>query len=495
MSHVLALDQGTSSSRALVFAEDGTILASAQQPIQQIYPQPGWVEHDPEQIWATQRDTARQVLDQEGIATADVGAIGIANQRETIVLWDRNSGEPLHNAIVWQDRRTAEHVQRLHVAGRGEWIREKTGLVLDPYFSATKIAWLLDHVPTARARAEAGELAVGTIDSWLMWKLTGGGVHVTDVSNASRTQLFDIGRNIWDDELLELFTVPRSLLPRVYPSSGFVAQTQADVFGESLPITGIAGDQQAALFGQQCTESGMAKNTYGTGCFLLMYTGSTPVTADAGLLTTTAWQLQNRPPEFALEGSIFTAGAAIQWLRDGLGIIDSAPQVNELAASVTDTAGVMVVPAFAGLGAPYWDPSARGTILGLTQGSTAAHIARATLEGIAFQVADVLVAMESDAGHPLAQLRVDGGAAASDLLMQLQADLIGAPVQRPTTTETTALGAAMLAGLGVGLWDDSKQLSSRGELQRTFEPLIEEDEREQRRSDWQRAVQRSRNWA
>ncbi|MFP6590657.1 MAG: glycerol kinase GlpK [Candidatus Latescibacterota bacterium] len=494
MTCILALDQGTSSSRALIFDESGGILATVQQPTEQIYPRPGWVEQDPEQIWATQRDVARQALAQAGQTAGDVAAIGIANQRETVVLWERTTGRPLHNAIVWQDRRTADHVQRLRAAGHEAHLRERTGLVLDPYFSATKIAWLLDHVTDARRRAEAGELAVGTIDSWLLWKLTDGAAHATDVTNACRTQLFDLGKLAWDDGLLGLFDVPRSLLPEVHPSSGILAHTTADLFGAEIPVAGIAGDQQAALFGQQCTRPGMAKNTYGTGSFLLLHTGEVPAASATGLLTTMAWQLGDTAPEFALEGSVFTTGAAIQWLRDGLGIIDTAPQVNELAASVADAGGVWVVPAFAGLGAPHWDPAARGTILGLAQGSTAAHIARATLEGIAFQVADVLNAMEIDACRSLAELRVDGGAAASDLLMQLQADLIGVPVVRPTVTETTALGAANLAGLGIGVWPDISALAAGWQVERTFEPAVSEDERQQRQSHWQRAVERARGW-
>jgi glycerol kinase len=504
VSYLLALDQGTSSSRALVFDEALRVQAVAQQPIEQIYPHPGWVEHDPEQIWTTQLDTAQQALAQAGAAIGDVAAIGIANQRETVVLWDRSTGQPLYNAIVWQDRRTTDQVQRLRTAGHEPRVRQCTGLVLDPYFSATKIAWLLDHVPDARRRARAGELAAGTIDSWLLWKLTAGAVHATDVTNASRTQLFDLHHLAWDEQMLALFDVPRSLLPEIHPSSGIVAQTTAGLFGVSLPVSGIAGDQQAALFGHQCTRAGMAKNTYGTGCFLLMHTGDTPVVSNSGLLSTTACQLgdtlraaphQGAAPEFALEGSVFTSGAAIQWLRDGLGIIDTAAQINDLAASVADTAGVTLVPAFAGLGAPHWDPAARGAIFGLTQGSTEAHLARATLEGIAFQVADVLTAMEQDAGSRLTQLRVDGGAAASDLLLQLQADFSGVPVVRPMNTETTAAGAAMLAGLGTGLWPDAAAMSATCQAERTFEPCITDDERGHRRAQWQRAVDRALGWA
>lgn len=495
MTYLLALDQGTSSSRALLFDEDLRILAAARQPIEQLYPHPGWVEQNPEQIWTTQRDVAQQVLVSANLDPKDVTAIGIANQRETIVLWERLTGRPLYNAIVWQDRRTTTHVEQLRRDGHEQVVREATGLVLDPYFSATKISWLLDRVPDARRRADSGELAVGTIDSWLLWQLTGGAVHATDVTNASRTQLFNLRRRMWDDDLLELFDVPHSLLPDIIASSGVVAHTTAELFGAKIPITGIAGDQQAALFGQQCTRPGMAKNTYGTGCFLLMHTGQLPAPSNTGLLTTAAWQLRDTELEFALEGSVFTAGAAIQWLRDKLGIIDSAPQVNELAASVPDTGGVCVVPAFTGLGAPHWDAAARGTILGLTQGSTAAHIARATLEGIAFQVADVLAAMATDADRKLTELRVDGGAAASDLLLQLQADLTGVAVVRPTITETTALGAALLAGLGADVWPDGAALADHWQVDRTFEPSLPDDERQWRCADWQRAVERARNWA
>jgi glycerol kinase len=491
VSYVLALDQGTSSSRALVFDEAGRIVSVARQPIEQIYPRPGWVEYDPEQIWVTQRDTARLALKQTGLAAADVAGIGIANQRETVVLWERASGRPLHNAIVWQDRRTADRVQQLRADGHEPMVQQRTGLVLDPYFSATKIAWLLDHVPEARQRAEAGELAIGTIDSWLLWKLTGGARHATDVTNASRTQLFDLHRHTWDEDLLALFGVPLPLLPEVTPSSGPIASTTTGIFSDEVPITGMAGDQQAALFGQQCTQPGMAKNTYGTGCFLLLHTGRLPAPSQAGLLTTIACQQRQDAPEFALEGSVFTAGAAIQWLRDGLGIIDSAPQVNDLAASVSDTGGVWVVPAFAGLGAPHWDPAARGTILGLTQGTTKAHIARATLEGITFQVADVLAAMEIDAGQSLTELRVDGGAAASNLLMQMQADLLGVPVLRPVVTETTALGAALLAGLGAGVWSEAAATTDSWQVERRFEPTSSAAERQQRHADWKKAVARA----
>lgn len=493
MPYILAMDQGTSSSRALLFDEAGAMVAQAQQPLTQHYPQPGWVEHDPEEIWEGQIGTARQVLAEAGIDAREVAALGIANQRETALLWERASGKALHRALVWQDRRTAGHCVLLREEGCEELVREKTGLLLDPYFSATKIAWLLDHVPGARARAERGELAAGTIDSWLVWKLSGG-EHLTDLSNASRTSLLDLGRCTWDEELLQLFGIPLALLPRIVPSSGVVARSLPALLGASIPIAGMAGDQQAALFGQQCTRPGLAKNTYGTGCFLLRHTGTEPVTSRYRLLSTVAWQLEGQPPEYALEGSVFVGGAAIQWLRDGLGIIDSAPQVNELAASVPDSGGVVVVPAFAGLGAPHWDPEARGTIFGLTRGTTAGHLARATLEGIALQVVDLLAAMEADTGAPLSALRVDGGAAASDLLMQLQADVLGIPVERPVLAETTALGAAYLAGLGVGMWPDVGALTGQWQLERRFEPAMAAGARQALKERWHRALERCLGW-
>ena len=495
MSHILALDQGTSSSRALVFDSDGGIVATAQQPFEQVFPRPGWVEHDPRQIWETQLVTAREALAQAGLDASDIAAIGIANQRETVVIWDRQTGEPIHNAIVWQDRRTADVIERLKSSGHEAQVREKTGLLLDPYFSAAKIGWLLDHVPEARPRAERGQLAVGTIDSWLLHRLTGGAAHMTDVTNASRTQLMNLQTGRWDDTLLELFGIPRSLLAEIRPSSAVLAETDSACFGRSIPLAGVAGDQQAALFGQMCTKPGMAKNTYGTGCFLLMHTGHQPVSSACGLLTTTACQVGAEPEQYALEGSIFTTGAAIQWLRDGLGIIATAPEVNELASSVADNGGVCVVPAFAGLGAPHWDPAARGAILGLTGGASAAHIARATLEGIACQVVDVLEAMEKDAGQPMKELRVDGGAAASDLLMQLQADLLGTPVLRPTVTETTAAGAAYLAGLAVSVWQDVEEISGQWQVERRFEPAMSPQQRSDLLGQWRRALERSRGWA
>jgi glycerol kinase len=495
MTHVLALDQGTSSSRTVVFDQGGGVAAIAQSEFPQIYPRPGWVEHDPEVIWRTQRSTMTEALGRAGLTARDVAAIGITNQRETVVVWDRASGEPIHNAIVWQDRRTAPEIERLAAEGHEERVRAATGLVLDPYFSATKIPWILDTVPGARARAERGELAAGTIDSWLLYRLTGGAVHATDCTNASRTLLFDIHTLAWDPGLLELFRVPVSLLPKVRPSLGHFGDTVSSLLGKSIPIVGIAGDQQAALFGQMCIDKGMVKNTYGTGSFVVANTGDTPVIGPGRLLGTVAWQHEGNPPVYALEGSIFTTGAAIQWLRDGLKVISSAAEVSELAASVPDSGGVSVVPAFAGLGAPHWDPRARGAILGVTRGTTAAHIARATLEGIALQVADVYRLIADEAGMPLKTLRVDGGASASDLLMQLQADLLGVPVERPSFRETTALGAFYLAALGCGLFTDARAIAARWRPERTFEPAMPADRREALLERWGKAVERARGWA
>ena len=495
MAHILALDQGTSSSRAIVFDADGGIAAQSQREVEHIYPRAGWVEHDPTQIWDTQIDTAREALATAGLQAADIAAIGIANQRETIVIWERSTRRPIHNAIVWQDRRTADITERLKSEGCEALVIEKTGLVLDPYFSATKIGWLLDNVSGARSRAESGELAAGTIDSWLLYQLTGGRLHATDVTNAGRTQLMNIHSGQWDEELLALFDIPRPLLPEIRASSGVMTETDASCFEGPIPLAGAAGDQQAALFGQMCTRSGMAKNTYGTGCFLLMHTGQRPVSSQHGLLTTPVCQLEGEDMEYAIEGSIFTTGAAIQWLRDGLRIIDSAPDINDLAATVPDSDGVCLVPAFAGLGAPHWDPTARGTLLGLTQGTTAAHLARATLEGIACQVVEALEAMLTDAGQPIRELRVDGGASASDLLMQLQADLLGIPVMRPVVTETTAAGAAYLAGLAVGAWRGTEEIEEHWRLERTFEPAMAEETRVEMLAQWRRAVDRARGWA
>ncbi len=495
MPHLLALDQGTTSSRAIVFTEKGAVAGMAQRELTQFYPSPGLVEHDPDEIWSTQLTTARQALREAGVGPADIAAIGVTNQRETVVMWERRSGRPLHRAIVWQDRRTAALLEDMRRAGHEPLIRERTGLVLDPYFSGSKITWLLDHVPGARARAARGELAVGTVDTWLINRLSAGAVHVTDASNASRTMLYDIRRGDWDDTLLELFRVPRALLADIRPSSGVVAETDPALFGHTLPVAGVAGDQQAALFGQLCGQPGMVKNTYGTGCFMLMHTGREPVESRHQLLTTVAWQLGPQPLEYALEGSVFIAGAAIQWLRDGLGLIGSAPEINSLAARVPDAGGVYLVPAFAGLGAPHWDPHARGCVVGITGGTTAAHLARAVLESIAYQVADVLEAMVADSGTSVTELRVDGGAAASDLLLQFQADVLGVAVQRPMVTETTALGAAYLAGLGVNVWRGSADLAGQRQAAQTFVPRMPVAEREARLAGWRRAVERAKGWA
>src|SRR5918993_859645 len=449
MRYILALDQGTTSSRAILFDRNGAIVAVAQKEFEQIFPQPGWVEHDPDQIWATQSAVAVEALGRAGAEASDVAAIGITNQRETTIVWDRDTGRPVHNAIVWQDRRTAAFCDRLKSDGHAPMIAERTGLVVDAYFSGSKVAWILDNVPGARARAEKGRLAFGTVDAWLIWKLTGGKVHVTDVSNASRTMLFNISTLSWDDELLRLLGVPRSMLPDVRSSSEVYGHVTAELGLAHLPIAGIAGDQQAALFGQMCVSPGLTKSTYGTGCFLLQNTGTRPVPSTNQLVTTVAWQLNGRT-EYALEGSVFIGGAVVQWLRDGLGIIQRSSDVEALAGSVPDAGGVFLVPAFAGLGAPHWDPYARGMMIGITRGTTAAHIARAAVESIAYQVGDLLDAVQGDAGIPLAELRVDGGAATNDLLMQFQADLLGVPVVRPAVTETTALGAAYLAGLAGG---------------------------------------------
>lgn len=494
MSFILALDQGTTSSRAVVFDAAGAILAVAQKEFTQVFPRPGWVEHDPEEIWVTQIAVAHEALARARIQARDVAAIGVTNQRETTVVWDRASGQALCNAIVWQDRRTAAACDALKAAGLEARVTAKTGLVLDAYFSATKLGWILDNVPGARARAEAGELAFGTIDSWLVWKLSAGAAHVTDVSNASRTLLYNIHTGGWDRELLAIFGIPDRVLPAVRASSGMVAETAAGLFAVRIPIAGIAGDQQAALFGQRCVVPGMVKNTYGTGCFMLMHTGERPVPSRNRLLTTAACQTGGSP-EYALEGSVFIAGAVVQWLRDGLGIISSSADVEPLAASVADNGGVYFVPAFAGLGSPHWDPYARGAILGLTRGSAAAHIARAALESIAYQTADVLHAMEADSGIELAELRVDGGAARNDVLMQFQADLLGVPVVRPKVTETTALGAAYLAGLAVGFWKDGEEIGTQWQAERRFEPGMNRDRVETLLAGWRKAVERAKNWA
>lgn len=491
MKYILVLDQGTTSSRAILFDAGGKLVASAQRELTQHFPQPGWVEHDPTEIWQSQLACARQAL--AGIALADLAAIGIANQRETTLLWERASGRPLAPAIVWQDRRTAERCRALVAAGHQDLFRRRTGLVLDPYFSGSKLAWLLDTLPGARARAERGELAFGTVDSWLIWQLTGGRRHVTDATNASRSLLFDIHRGAWDDELLAILNIPRPLLPEIVASAGLVDHTEASLFGRAIPITGLAGDQQAATFGQACFSPGMAKNTYGTGCFLLMNTGRQATASSHGLLTTIAWQTGGAT-EFALEGSIFMAGAITQWLRDGLGIINSAAEIETLADSVADSGGVVMVPAFVGLGAPWWDADARGTLFGMSRGSTGAHIARAGLESIALQSADLAEAMQADAGLALTELRVDGGAAKNNLLMQMQADLLGVPVLRPKITETTALGAAYLAGIGVGLWANAEEVATHWQLERRFEPAISASARQSHRERWHAAVELARRW-
>ena len=491
MKHILALDQGTTSSRSIVFDQGGNVVASAQQEFRQIFPKPGWVEHDAKEIWASQLHTARAAIAQAGLMAGDIAAIGITNQRETTVVWDRETGEPVHHAIVWQDRRTAPACDRLKARGLGPVIKRKTGLVVDAYFSGTKLEWILRNVPGARAKARAGKLAFGTVDSWLVWNLTGGRVHATDPSNASRTMLFNLRTGDWDDQLLKLFGVPRSVLPAVASSSEVYGETT--LLGGRIPIAGIAGDQQAALFGQACTEPGMVKNTYGTGCFMLMNTGTKPIVSKNNLLTTVAWRIGSRT-EYALEGSIFIAGAVVQWLRDGLHIIKSSSEVEALASQVTDPEGVYLVPAFAGLGAPHWDQYARGLVAGLTRGTTAAHIARAALEGIAFQVGDVLRAMEADAKIKLKELRVDGGASANNLLMQFQSNLLGVPVVRPKVTETTALGAAYLAGLAVGFWKDQKQIAAQWQVDRRFRPDMTPARRKQLQSGWRKALDRAKRW-
>ncbi|MBX3607440.1 MAG: glycerol kinase GlpK [Piscinibacter sp.] len=491
---LLALDQGTSSSRSIVFDRAGRSVAMAQREFRQIYPQPGWVEHDPREIWQTQLATAQEALSKAGLKAADIASIGITNQRETTVVWNRRSGEPLHNAIVWQDRRTADVCAALRAQGHAERFQRKTGLVLDPYFSGTKLAWILDHVDGARDAAARGELAFGTVDSWLMWQLTGGAVHATDVSNASRTLMLDVHTNRWDDELLAALRVPPEVLPQVLPSSHVYGTTDPALLGAALPIGGVAGDQQAALFGQACFKAGLAKNTYGTGCFMLMHTGSRFQTSANGLITTSAAQ-PAATPEFALEGSVFIGGAVVQWLRDGLHAIRASGEVEQLAQSVPDAGGVMFVPAFTGLGAPYWQPDARGAIVGLSRGSTVAHIARAALESIAFQSAALLAAMSRDAvdsgGAPVAELRVDGGACVNDLLMQFQADLLGIPVVRPKVIETTALGAAYLAGLSAGVWRSLDELAAQWQVERRFLPTLPREQAAERMAAWERAVRQA----
>lgn len=494
MRVVIALDQGTTSSRALLFDQAGSVLGCAQREFTQHYPRPGWVEHDAVEIWETQLQVAREVLDQSGLAATDVAAIGIANQRETTLLWDKQTGEPVVNAIVWQDRRTAEYCEELVEAGHGPMVQEKSGLLIDSYFCATKIHWMLENTPGLKEQAERGQLAFGTIDTWLLWKLTAGRVHATDVTNASRTMLFNITTGQWDDQLLSLFKIPRSILPEVKPSSHHFGFSDSSWIGAEIPIASLAGDQQAALFGQNCHRVGMAKNTYGTGCFMLMNIGSQPTKSNSNLLTTMACSHSGKP-EYAFEGSVFIAGAAVQWLRDGLGVIESAAEVESLASKVADSDGVYVVPAFSGLGAPHWDAQARGTIIGITRGTTQAHLARATLEGIAFQVADVLDSMKQDAGTPITELRVDGGMSANNLLMQFQADILQVPVVRPKIVETTAMGAAFLAGLAVGFWTDIQQVMEIWQTDRVFQPSMSSTEVMRRRARWAKALQRSRGWA
>jgi glycerol kinase len=493
MPYILAIDQGTTSSRAIIFDHDAAIVALGQREFQQFFPRPGWVEHDPTEIWATQIAVVTEALGRAHLRPRDIVALGITNQRETTVVWDRETGVPVYNAIVWQDRRTADFCDQLKRDGTEDFVRERTGLVIDAYFSGSKVAWILDNVPGARARAEAGKLAFGTIDSWLIWQLTSDSTHATDVSNASRTMLFNINTLQWDEELLKLLRIPASMLPEVRPSSEVYGRVSTTLGVADVPIAGIAGDQQAALFGQMCVSPGLTKNTYGTGCFLLQNTGERPVTSRNRLLATVAWQVGGKTM-YALEGGVFIGGAVVQWLRDGLGLIKTSSEVGTLAASVPDNGGVYLVPAFAGLGAPHWDPYARGTIVGITRGTTAAHIARAAVESIAFQVADLLDAVRDDASIDLTELRVDGGAAANDGLLQFQADLLGVDVVRPQVTETTALGAAYLAGLAVGFWNSTDELSSHWRADRRFAPSRPLSHSTARRAEWREALSRSKGW-
>lgn len=491
--YILALDQGTTSSRAIIFSKSGKIEAIAQKEFKQIYPKSGWVEHDPKEIWSSQLSVFTEVMAKMKITPKHIKAIGITNQRETTIIWDRKTGEPIYNAIVWQDRRTADYCKQIENQGHGNTIQKKTGLRIDAYFSASKINWILDNVKGARERANVGELAFGTIDSWIIWNLTDGAVHVTDVSNASRTMLYNIETLTWDKELLTLFNVPESILPKVASSSEVYGHTSGQILSSSVPIAGIAGDQQAALFGQMCTQKGMAKNTYGTGCFLLMNIGSKPIFSNNNLVTTIAWRIGGKVT-YALEGSVFIGGAVVQWLRDELGIIKTSEEIEKLAESVADSDGVYMVPAFSGLGAPHWNPYARGTILGLSRGSNVAHIARAALEGIAFQITDILTAMQSDSNIEIKELRVDGGASANNFLMQTQANFLNTITIRPEVTETTALGAAYLAGLAVGFWPSVEEIAKQWQINRTFtptpDPSIEQSLRE-----WKRAVETTKFWA
>jgi len=492
--YILALDQGTTSSRAIIFDHKGQIRSVAQKEFTQIFPQPGWVEHDPNEIWSSQAGVAAEVTAKMGINGSNIRAIGITNQRETTIVWNRETGLPVYNAIVWQDRRTAAYCDHLKNEGLTEPIRAKTGLIIDAYFSASKINWILNNVGGARELADAGKLAFGTVDSWLVWKFTRGRVHVTDVTNASRTMLYNIITQQWDEELLQIFGVPQNMLPQVKQSSEVYGETETTIFASKIPIAGIAGDQQAALFGQMCIDNGMVKNTYGTGCFMLMNIGDHFISSKNNLLTTIAWKI-NGKIQYAFEGSIFIGGAVVQWLRDGLGIIKTSAEVEELALTVNDTGGVYFVPAFAGLGAPYWDPDARGTIVGLTRGSTAGHIARAAIEAIAYQTVDVLKAMEADAGTRIKELRVDGGATANNLLMQFQADLLGCKVIRPTIVETTALGAAYLAGLAVGYWKNVEEIQQQWQAERQFNPSADPSAIETAMSGWKKAVHATQSWA
>ncbi len=492
--YILALDQGTTSSRAALFDHAGNIISVAQKEFRQIYPQPGWVEHDPREIWATQAGVAAEAVTKMGLNGTSIAAIGITNQRETTIVWERATGQPIYNAIVWQDRRTADYCDQLKERGLEQTVRAKTGLPIDAYFSATKINWILNNVPGARAKAERGELAFGTVDSWLIWNFSQQGLHVTDVTNASRTMLFNIHTLDWDDELLAAMDIPRNMLPKVHASSEIVGMTKSTVFATPIPIAGIAGDQHAALFGQMCTEPGMAKNTYGTGCFLVMNTGKKPVESNNNLITTIAWKVGDEV-NYALEGSIFIGGALVQWLRDGISMIKSAPEIEQLARSVQTSDGVYIVPAFAGLGAPHWNPRARGSVFGVTRGTTSAHIARASLEAIAFQSYDVLKAMEADLGVKIAELRVDGGAVTNNLLMQFQADLLGVDVVRPQIIETTALGAAYLAGLAVNYWSGIDGIKQQWKQDQRFSRTEDQDKINAHKKGWQRAVNASIAWA
>ena len=493
---VLALDQGTTSSRSILFDHEARVVAIAQREFQQFFPSPGWVEHDANEIWSSQRDTLLEVLESAGADDADIAAVGITNQRETSVLWDRNTGEPIGRAIVWQDRRTAEVCQKLKEAGLEPEVSQRTGLLLDPYFSGTKLAWMLEHLPDARRRAERGELCFGTMDSWLTWKLSGGRLHITDITNASRTLLMNLTTGEWDPWMLDLWKIPSACLPKIVPSS-FAQLEPIQLDSRRLALGALAGDQQAALFGQACFQPGMAKNTYGTGCFMLMHTGTQPLRSKHRLLSTTACsnRIGKDETQYALEGSVFVGGAVVQWLRDGLGLVKNSSEIEALASSERDHGGVYVVPAFTGLGSPHWDPFARGSIIGITRGTTKGHIARAALEAIAFQSAELLIAMQQDAEHPLRELRVDGGAARNDLLMQFQADLLGVPVIRPAVTETTALGAAYLAGIAAGFWVNENAVTERWQIDRVFEPGMSRELAAARMTEWGRAVERCLRWA